>query len=221
MPKKTSKNQAKADKKVPNSGEILKDYARIFSERLSAVVAQQGWSQEEFGRRLGTSQVMAGRYLHGKANPTFENLARMEAATQVPVSKFFENDEPLPKPVATNLAEEVKIAVSNATAENTALLKTIANNLEPAIASLDKGDLPITAQTVSRGKLRDFVDQFTDESMTGYLYELMNKKAPLDEIRIEFVRELTVNLLSDGGDTAKELRRMLTELLKKEAALKS
>lgn len=223
MPKKTSKKPNKTDKKVqiePLQG--LKDYGSIFSARLTSVVQSQGWSQEEFGRRLGVSQVMAGRYLHGKANPTFENLARMEAATQVPVAKFFENDEPIPKPISTNITEEVRMAVGNATAENTALLKTIANSLNPAISALNDSNekLPINIQTVSRGKLRDFVDRFVDDSMTGYVYELIGKKASDESIKIELVRELAVNLLADGGDTAKELRSVLTDLLDKEEKLK-
>lgn len=221
MPKNTVKSKRLADKKVQETSPELKDYAAIFSKRLTAVVNEHGWSQEEFGRRLGTTQAMAGRYMHGKANPTFENLARIEVATQVPVSKFFENDEPVPRPTVTNLSDDVRIAVANATAENNQLLKTIMHNLEPAIAALNAGKdkLPVTAQTVSRGKLRDFVDQFTDDSMTGYIYELMNQKASSERIRIEFVRELVVNVLAEGGKTAKELRSVLLELLEKEASL--
>nr|BFD67467.1 hypothetical protein HAGR004_24890 [Bdellovibrio sp. HAGR004] len=219
MLKKTMKYQGKKVRVPKEQG--LNDYAEIFSRKLTAVVQSQGWSQEEFGKRLGTTQAMAGRYMHGKANPTFDSLARIELATQVPAYKFFENDNSVPTPMVTSLSDEVKVAVQNANAENLALLKTIATNLEPAIKALQQGDesLPVNVQKVSRGRLRDFTDQFTDDSMTGYIYEMMGNKEPLEKIRIEFVRELAVNLLAEGGETAKEFRAVITELLDKESEM--
>lgn len=218
MPKKNRKKADKNDHSIVEEG--LKDYMTIFSSRLTEAVKARGWSQVEFGKRVNTTQAMAGRYLHGQANPTLDLLARIERATQIPVPKFFEDGEPLPLP-DPNLPMATITSKSKMAAETLALLKTISTNLEPAIAALKAGNesLPTDLKKVSRGKLRNFVDAFTDDSMTGYVYELMSANASPEKIRIEFVRELAVNLLAEGGDTAKEFREVITELLEKEAEM--
>lgn len=207
-------------KRTHEKTEDIRDYIKIFSARLNEVVTNQlRWSQGEFGRKLGITQASAGRYLNGSVSPGWKLFGKIEQVTRVPLWEFFKADGSLPKP--QGLRDDLRDAVTEGSAENLALLKTIAGHLDPALKTMDdSGQLAAKVTVASRGKLRDFVDRFTDESMTGYIYELMSENASEETKRIELVRELTVNLLAEGGKTAKETRKMLTELLEKEKSIK-
>lgn len=203
------KNTEKKDKNI-------KDYAAIFSERLTAVVSKLRWNQTEFGRRLGLSQVMAGRLLAGKTNPTFETLARIEAATRVPVATFFDNEAPLPKPlIESNLPEDVRTAIQEAGAENAELLKQIQGQLGPVLAKLrgDDESVSTTVKAAPRDKFTSFVNELLHANLTANFYRLIDEGAPKETLRTEFLRELVVGLLSEGGKQAKQARKILTELL--------
>jgi transcriptional regulator with XRE-family HTH domain len=208
-----SKNTDKNDK-------ITKDYAKIFSERLSAVVEKLGWSQTEFGRRMGLTQAMAGRYMGGKANPTFETLAKIEAATRVPVAKFFENNQPLPKPlIESNLSEDVRAAIEDATSDSSKLLHAIAAKLGPVLEKLaPEGTSQSTeVKAAPKDKFTRFINKFLrDVGLTGNFYRLLDEDAAEEVLRLELLREITVTVLSEGGNQAKKARQMLNELLAQE-----
>lgn len=204
------KNTDKKDSKT-------KDYIKIFSERLSAVVTGKlGWSQGEFGRRLEVTQATAGRYLSGKVSPGFDMLGKIEDVTRVPIAQYFESGAPLPKP--QDLSDDVRAAIEEASAGNAELLKQIQGQLGPVLAKLTGEDESVstTVKAAPRDKFTSFVNELLHANLTANFYRLIDEGAPTETLRTEFLRELVVGLLAEGGKQAKQTRKVLAELLELE-----
>jgi transcriptional regulator with XRE-family HTH domain len=195
------------------------EYSRIFSERLTAIIKKLGWSQTEFGKRMKTSQVQAGKYLAGKTNLTFETLDQLEKATGVPVADFFRKDNP-PELRLRTLSEEVRETIFEATQQGShKLFEEFVAKVFPVVAKmqqeLNTKNLVIKEEPTE--KLETFVNKlFDDFSVSPELCFLLDQDSEDDVLRIQFMRDLMRGYLEAQGKTADGMRALISEFSAKQ-----
>ena len=67
-----------------------------FGMKLRRIRYTNGWSQEEFARRIGSSKQVISRYELDIRSPKVSTVYSFAKALSVPVSELFPDDEPFP-----------------------------------------------------------------------------------------------------------------------------
>jgi transcriptional regulator with XRE-family HTH domain len=190
------------------------NYKQLFAQNLSAVVEKFGWSQTEFGKRIKTSQVQAGKYLAGKTNLSFDVLERIEKATGVPIADFFRKDKG-PDPVVRSLSEEVRDTIFEATQQGShKLLDEFVAKVFPVVAKMqhELNTNKLTVKEEPTEKIEAFVNRLFDEfGVSAELCLLLDEGAEEEVLRVQFMRDFIHRYLEAGGKTAEGMRELISE----------
>jgi len=175
----------------------------IFTRNLNLAVEKMGWSQSEFGRRLKlkSEQMGARRYLKGEVNITFDGFDRIEEALKIPIAKLFERDG---SAFATNLE----------TTNTLRAAQEMIKKITPVLSKLNPEGLTEEFSPAPKEKFADFINRFHQgRGVTAHFFALLEKEAPPEELNVEYLREVAVTVLSEGGTQAKRARKVLAEML--------
>lgn len=180
----------------------------IFTKNLNLAVEKMGWSQSEFGRRLKlkSEQMGARRYLKGEVNITFDGFDRIEEALQMPIAKLFERD---------GAAFASQFETTNTLRAAQEMIKKIT----PVLSKLNPEGLTDGMSIVQapKEKFAEFINQFhKGRGLTAHFFELLDKDTPPETLNVEYLREVAVTVLAEGGFQAKKAKKVLLEILTKD-----
>jgi transcriptional regulator with XRE-family HTH domain len=202
----------------------LVSYKEVFSKNLREVVLSQlEWSHTRFGKEIGVSQVQASKYLNGVSSPPFEKMDLIELRTGVRLLEFFRTDRtPKLRSDHQEFAEQVSV-LNESSSKNAVLLQDLIKKVGPLLAEAGVEGSPEIHLTVGtkNDRLEDFLgDVVQNHQLSEAFLELLADGADPNTLQVEFLREYCQALVAGGGQLAIRAKKVLSDILTSEKAMK-